>query len=60
MPAREVARALAKARRYWESRKDRKKVEVLFAHLKRILKLPVTDGMGHLFRSAYRSDPFRL
>ncbi len=37
--ARDVARALAKTRRYKQSRKDRKKVEVLFAHLKRILKL---------------------
>ena len=38
-PARDVARALAKTRRYKQSRNDRKKVEVLFAHLKRILKL---------------------
>lgn len=38
-PAREVARALAKTEAYWQSRKDRKKVEMLFAHLKRILKL---------------------
>jgi transposase len=38
-PARDVARALAKTRRYRQSRNDRKKVEVLFAHLKRILKL---------------------
>jgi hypothetical protein len=29
-------RSLAKTRRYEQSRKDRKKVEVLFAHLKRI------------------------
>jgi hypothetical protein len=34
-----VARAVAKTRRYKQSRNDRKKVEVLFAHLKRILKL---------------------
>ena len=38
-PARDVARAVAKTRRYKQSRNDRKKVEVLFAHLKRILKL---------------------
>ena len=38
-PARDVARAMAKTRRYKQSRNDRKKVEVLFAHLKRILKL---------------------
>jgi transposase len=38
-PARDVARAIAKTRLYKQSRKDRKKVEMLFAHLKRILKL---------------------
>jgi transposase len=38
-PARDVARALAKTGAYRESRKARKKVEMLFAHLKRILKL---------------------
>ena len=38
-PARDVARAVAKTRRYKQSRDDRKKVEVLFAHLKRILKV---------------------
>ena len=37
--ARDVARDIAKTRRYKQSRKDRKKVEMLFAHLKRILKL---------------------
>ncbi|OGI50197.1 MAG: transposase [Candidatus Muproteobacteria bacterium RIFCSPHIGHO2_12_FULL_60_33] len=37
--ARDVARALAKTEAYQQSRKDRKKVEMLFAHLKRILKL---------------------
>jgi hypothetical protein len=37
--ARDVARALAKTEAYRQSRKDRKKVEMLFAHLKRILKL---------------------
>jgi hypothetical protein len=35
-PARDVARAVAKTRLYKQSRKDRKKVEMLFAHLKRI------------------------
>jgi len=34
-----VARDIAKTDRYGQSRKDRKKVEMLFAHLKRILKL---------------------
>jgi hypothetical protein len=38
-PARDVARAIAKTPEYRQSRKDRKKVEMLFAHLRRILKL---------------------
>jgi hypothetical protein len=38
-PARDVARAIAKTGVYTQSRKDRKKVEMLFAHLKRILKV---------------------
>jgi transposase len=38
-PARDVARAIATTTAYRQSRKDRKKVEMLFAHLKRILKL---------------------
>src|ERR1700682_4101812 len=37
--ARDVARDIAKTRAYKQSRKDRKKVEMLFAHLKGILKL---------------------
>ena len=37
--ARDVARRIAKTAAYRQSRKDRKKVEMLFAHLKRILKL---------------------
>lgn len=37
--SRAVARQLAETASYRQSRKDRKKVEVLFAHLKRILKL---------------------
>ena len=37
--ARDVARDIAKTDAYQQSRKDRKKVEMLFAHLKRILKL---------------------
>lgn len=37
--ARDVAREIAKTDPYKQSRKDRKKVEMLFAHLKRILKL---------------------
>jgi transposase len=38
-PARDVARSLATTAAYRQSRKDRKKVEMLFAHLKRILCL---------------------
>lgn len=37
--ARDLARALAKTPRYAQSRRHRKKVEMLFAHLKRILRL---------------------
>lgn len=37
--ARNEARRIATTERYRQSRKDRKKVEILFAHLKRILKL---------------------
>jgi transposase len=37
--ARDVARAIAATPEYHQSRKDRKKVEMLFAHLKRIMKL---------------------
>lgn len=34
-----MARQVATAPEYLQSRKDRKKVEILFAHLKRILRL---------------------
>jgi len=37
--SREVAREIANTPQYKQSRRDRKKVEMLFAHLKRILKL---------------------
>ena len=37
--SRDVARSIALAPEYQQSRRDRKKVEMLFAHLKRILKL---------------------
>jgi transposase len=37
--ARDVARALAKTEEFEQSRRDRKRIEMLFAHLKRILKL---------------------
>jgi len=37
--ARNVARALAKTEAFERSRRDRKRIEMLFAHLKRILRL---------------------
>jgi hypothetical protein len=37
--ARDKARAIAKTEAYADSRRKRKKVEMLFAHLKRILRL---------------------
>lgn len=37
--ARDVARALARTEEFAQTRRDRKKVEMLFAHLKRILRL---------------------
>ena len=37
--ARDVARSIAQTDAYWDSMRQRKKVEMLFAHLKRILKL---------------------
>ena len=37
--ARDVARALARTNAFAQSRRDRKRVEMLFAHLKRILRL---------------------
>lgn len=37
--ARDMARAIGKTEAYRQSRRERKKVEMLFAHLKRILKL---------------------
>jgi hypothetical protein len=37
--ARDVARACGKTKAYAQSRHDRKKIEMLFAHLKRILRL---------------------
>jgi phage head maturation protease len=37
--ARDLARSLAKTEAFAQSRRHRKKVEMLFAHLKRILRL---------------------
>ena len=36
---REIARSIAQTPEYRNSRRERKKVEMLFAHLKRIMKL---------------------
>ena len=44
--ARDVARALAKTEPSSRSRRDRKKVEMLFAHLKRILRWGGCDCGG--------------
>ena len=38
--ARDVARALAGTQAFEQSRRDRKRVEMLFAHLKHIFRLP--------------------
>jgi hypothetical protein len=36
---RDVARAVSKTSPYQQTRKERKKIEMLFAHMKRILKM---------------------
>jgi hypothetical protein len=41
--ARDLAREIAKTEAYVTSRRERKKIEILFAHLKRILRL---DWLG--------------
>src|ERR1700674_3043477 len=52
--ARAVARALAKTEAFEQSRRDRKRVEMLFAHLKRILRL------GRLGVRGPRGDQFEV
>ena len=54
--ARELARALAKTEQYAQSRNDRKKVEMLFAHLKKILRFERLRLRG----SAGAKDEFLL
>jgi hypothetical protein len=44
--ARDVARARAKTKAYAQSRHDHKKIEMLFAHLKRILRLDPIASAG--------------
>jgi hypothetical protein len=62
-PARDVARALAKTEAFAQSRRDRKKVEMLFAHLKRILRLnPLTPARPErrsirVYVGSHRSEP---
>jgi hypothetical protein len=60
--ARDVARDIAKTEAYVTSRRERKKIEMLFAHLKRILRLdrlrlrgPSGANSGHSHRMAF--DP---
>jgi hypothetical protein len=55
-PARDFARAIGKTEAYRQSRRERKKVEMLFAHLKRILKL----GQLHLRGPSGAHDEFLL
>ena len=52
--ARDVGRALAKTKAFEQSRRDRKRVEMLFAHLKRILRL------GHLRLRGPRGAQFEF
>ena len=54
--ARDVARRIAKTKAYYAPRRNRKKVEMLFAHLKRILKL----GRLRLRGPSGASDEFLL
>jgi len=44
--ARELARSTAQTSQYRQSRSERKKVEMLFAHLKHIMKLDQLRGSG--------------
>ncbi len=59
--ARDVARRIRTTVQYQRSRYQRKKVEMLFAHLKRILKLDRWGGPGCLDRiSGLISDELRV
>jgi hypothetical protein len=48
--ARDVARAIAKTPGYEQSRHGRKKVEIFFAHLKRILRMARLKLRGRVVR----------
>ena len=55
-----MARDIAKTDAYAQSRRDRKKVEMLFAHLKRILrltKLRLPNGARDEFHLAATAQP---
>jgi hypothetical protein len=54
--ARDIARALAKSEAFERSRRHRKSVEMLFAHLKRILRL----GAASVARAMRCADEFTL
>lgn len=58
--ARDVARDIAKTDAYVTSRRERKKVEMLFAHLKRILRLDRLRYEGHAARATSSFSPPRL
>ena len=57
--ARDVARALAKTEAFEQSRRERKKVEMCFAHMKRIFKLDRLSlrGQGRSAPNRNRSEP---
>jgi hypothetical protein len=58
--ARDVARALAKAEAFEQSCRERKRVEMLFAHLKRILRLGrlrLRDRVAPSSSSRWRPSP---
>ena len=58
--ARDVARDIAKTEIYVTSRRERKKIEMLFAHLKRILRLDrlrLRDPFGLGTSSSWRPPP---
>ena len=48
-PSRDVARAIARSEAFERSCRDRKRIEMLFAHLKRILRLGRTRPRGAQF-----------
>ncbi len=50
--ARDVVRALAKTKAFEQSCRERKRIEMLFAHLKRILKLVVFDYVARAVPSS--------